>query len=108
MLGINMLSKGLCGMVADLLSESHLTDWKDSITWIALIAFGTAFNQFITGEYMATFHGVPLFFWPEFWKWAGQAVVNIIAGVAVYSIIHKYAPGLEETPHPGGISRFFK
>ena len=91
-IGINLLAKGLCGLASGWLMENHLVDWKDAFTWIALIFIGTAFNQFVVAEYFSAFYDLQTPFWPAFWKCIGQSLINITAGIVMFSALLKIEP----------------
>ncbi|MBI3793854.1 MAG: rod shape-determining protein MreD [Nitrospinae bacterium] len=87
LLGVNLLSKGVCGLFSGWMSENHFVDWREVVTWIILIVVGTGLDQFISDEYMSNFFGAQLYFWPEAGKWLWQTFVNLFAGMLVFSFL---------------------
>lgn len=89
LMGINFLSKGLCGMGAGWLMEKHIIERQATVTWIILIFFGTAINQTILLGYTASFFDSPVYFWSAFWRFLEQMFVNLLMGLPVFSLLER-------------------
>ncbi len=85
--GINILSKGLCGMGTGLLMENHFIDRETPVTWVILIFLSTGLNQAILLGYTASFFDAQVSFWAGFWAALGQAFVNLLLGLPLFSTL---------------------
>lgn len=102
LIGINLLSKGLSGMAAGWLTEKHLVESKDAGAWGVMILAGTVANQLVVGEFLSDFYDLQVPLWSSFWKCLVQSVINITAGMLMYSALWGVEARLERK---AGISR---
>lgn len=87
LMGINLLSKGLCGLGAGWLMENHLVEWQAPVTWVMCVGFATALNQTVFAGYMASFFDAQIYFWPLAWTVVTQAFVNLLVGIPLFSML---------------------
>jgi len=94
-LGINMLSKGLIGLSAGWIKESHFIDHQSPITRIIVIIFATVANEFILQIYAAGFFGASFSIFGIFPVVFTQSAINLIAGIMFFYLLDKLLFGLK-------------
>lgn len=94
-LGVNMLSKGLIGLAAGWIKESHVIDHQSPMTRIIAIIFATVVNESIMQIYAAGFFGASFHTFGLFPAMFVQSATNLIAGMMFFYLLDKSLTGLK-------------
>ncbi len=87
MMGINLLSKGLIGLLTGWLKENHLIEWNNAMSWIITIGAGTFINGIIFRNYAMSFFDYHPGIASDTGRMALQALYNLAAGLPLFSFL---------------------
>ncbi len=87
MMGINLLSKGLIGLLAGWLKESHLLEWNNPGSWIITISAATFINGLIFRNYAMSFFDYHPGFLSDIGQMILQALYNLAVGLPLFSFL---------------------
>lgn len=88
-LGINLFSKGLIGLVSGLIRESNLFDPRSMNTWIIVIFIATTANELIGMLYSSGLFGTTTTVAATIWTIVTQSLINLIAGLLMIFIMDR-------------------
>ena len=88
-LGINLFSKGLIGLVSGLIRESNLFDPRSINTWIIVIFIATTANELIGMLYSSGLFGTTTTVAATIWAIVTQSLINLIAGLLMIFIMDR-------------------
>lgn len=87
MMGINLLSKGVIGLLTGWLKENHLVEWNNPVTWLITIGTGTFINGLIFRNYAMSFFDYHPGFLSDIGQMMLQALYNIVVGLPLFSFL---------------------
>lgn len=87
MMGINLLSKGIIGLLTGWLKENHLVDGSNPATWIVTIGAGTFINGLIFRNYAMSFFDYHPGFLSDIGQMLLQALYNLAVGLPLFSFL---------------------
>ncbi|MBI5637313.1 MAG: hypothetical protein HZA03_05015 [Nitrospinae bacterium] len=87
MMGINLLSKGVIGLLAGWLKENHLVEWNSPVTWIITIGAGTFINGLIFRNYAMSFFDYHPGLFGDIGRMILQTLYNLAVGLPLFSFL---------------------
>lgn len=87
MMGINLLSKGIIGLLAGGLKENHLLESNNPVSWILTIGAGTFINGLIFRNYAMSFFDYHPAFLSDIGRMILQALYNLAVGLPLFSFL---------------------
>ncbi|TBR21115.1 MAG: hypothetical protein EPO63_09010 [Candidatus Nitrosotenuis sp.] len=87
MMGINLLSKGVIGLLVGWLKENHLIEWNSVISWIITIGAGTFINGLIFRNYAMSFFDYHPGLLGDIGQMSLQALYNLAVGLPLFSFL---------------------
>lgn len=87
MMGINLLSKGVVGLLCGWLKERHFVEWAAPITWALLILAGTIINGYIFQRYAQSFFNYQAGFLGALGGLILQSLLNMLFGLPLFSFL---------------------
>ena len=87
MMGINLLSKGVIGLLCGWLKENHLVDGNNPAAWIVAIGAGTFINGFIFHSYATSFFDNHPGLLNDIGRMVLQALYNLAVGLPLFSFL---------------------
>ena len=99
-LGINLFSKGLIGLMSGLIRESNMFDPRSMNTWTIVIFIATAANELIGMLYSSGLFGTTTTVAATIWTIITQSLINLIAGLLMIFIMDRIVSRLKT---PAGV-----
>ena len=102
LLGINLFSKGLIGLLSGLIRESNMFDPRSMNTWTIVIFIATAANELIGLIYSSGLFGTTITFAAAVWTIVTQSLINLVAGLLMISVMDRIVNRLKTSSHAEG------
>ncbi len=87
MMGINLLSKGVIGLLTGWLKENHLIEWNSPVSWIITIGAGTFINSLIFRNYAMSFFDYHPGLLSDIGQIMLQTLYNLVVGLPLFSFL---------------------
>ncbi|MFQ5432102.1 MAG: rod shape-determining protein MreD [Nitrospinota bacterium] len=97
LLGVNLFSKGLIGLVSGLIRESNVFDPRSMTTWMVFLLAFTVLNELIGTMYSSGPFGSAAAFAPTAYTIAKQSILNVTAGYLLFYIMDRIVNRLKRS-----------
>jgi len=89
LLGVNLFSKGMTGLVSGWIRESNIFDPRSMTTWMVFLLAFTILNELIGAMYSSGPSGTAIGFTPILYTIAMQSILNIAAGFILFYLMDR-------------------
>jgi len=97
LLGVNLFSKGLIGLVSGWIRESNIFDPRSMTTWMVFLPAFTVLNELIGIMYSSGPSGAAVGFTPILYTIALQSILNIAAGLVLFYLMDRIVNRLKHS-----------
>ena len=97
LLGVNLFSKGLIGLISGWIRESNIFDPRSMTTWMVFLLAFTVLNELIGTMYSSGPSGTAVGFTPILYTIALQSILNIAAGLILFYLMDRIVNRLKRS-----------